>query len=326
MGMMVLGRNAQERGACTEANEYFNKVIKLYGSTYSSGYSFRAECYIKQGMFSAAADDIVNALYIDRDRKAFYWMLILADSSYMDINSRLKIQKNKEPKNEYWDYCLAAVASETHRYDKAVEYLTNAAQNSDFPHYYYNLIAESYNEDGQYYLALKYANMAVEGDTSAPSYRLKRVEVNYNLDNYQAIMDDLNYCIEQIPDQDWCYSTRAWYRYLYGDTEGAIEDLTSAASLNQDDAHTFMSRGKILLETGNKAAGRKDLLRAIEIDTAEHGSMQSAMYAYYYLGDNFNAKRLLDTNLANDGSKYDAACMSSLMGNKKKARLFEKGF
>ena len=97
MGMMGLGRNAQERGACTEANEYFNKVIKLYGSTYSSGYSFRAECYIKQGMFSAAADDIVNALYIDRDRKAFYWMLILADSSYMDINSRLKIQKNKEP-------------------------------------------------------------------------------------------------------------------------------------------------------------------------------------------------------------------------------------
>lgn len=330
MGMMGLGRNAQERGACTEANEYFNKVIKLYGSTYSSGYSFRAECYIKQGMFSAAADDIVNALYIDRDRKAFYWMLILADSSYMDINSRLKIQKNKEPKNEYWDYCLAAVASETHRYDKAVEYLTNAAQNSDFPHYYYNLIAESYNEDGQYYLALKYANMAVEGDTSAPSYRLKRVEVNYNLDNYQAIMDDLNYCIEQIPDQDWCYSTRAWYRYLYGDTEGAIEDLTSAASLNQDDAHTFMSRGKILLETGNKAAGRKDLLRAIEIDTAEHGSMQSAMYAYYYLGDNFNAQRLLDTNLANDGSKYDAACMYSLMGYKKKAldylkKAFEEG-
>ena len=331
MGMMGLGRNAQEMGNCAMANDYFNKVIKLYGSTYSSGYSFRAECYIKQGMFSAAADDIVTALSIDHDRKAFYLMHVLADSSYMNINSRLKIQKNKEPKNEYWDYCLAAVASKTHRYDKAIEHLTNAAQNSDYPHYYYNLIADNYNENGQYFLALKYANMAVEGDTSALSYRLNRVEVNYNLDNFQAVMDDLNFCIEQIPDQDWCYSSRAWYRYLYGDTEGAIEDYTSAASLDPNDAHTLMSRGKMLLETGDKASGRKDLIRSIEIDTSEHGPMQSAMYAYHYLGDNINAQRLLDTNLANGGSNYDAACMYSLMGNKKKAleylkKSFEDGF
>lgn len=331
LGMMGLGRSAQERGACTEANEYFNKVIKLYGSAYSPGYSFRAECYIKQGMFSAAADDIVTALVMDRDKKAYYEMLTLADSSYFDINSRLKIQKNKEPNNDYWDLCLALVAEHTKRYDKAIEYYGSAAQNSNYPQYYNSQIADCYNEMGQYHLALKYANLAVEADSSDAMYRLSRALINYNLDNYPALLSDLDYCIAQNPEVDFLYSRRAWFRYLYGDTEGALEDYTSAASLNPDDAHTLMSRGKILLETGNKAAARKDFLRAIEIDTAEHGSMQSAMYSYLYLGDSYNAKRLLDTNLANGGSNYDAACMYSLFGNKEKAlnyleKAFEEGW
>ena len=331
MGLMGLGRNASDRGNCDEAIEFFNKTIKLYGSTYSSGYSFRAECFVKQGKFSSAADDIVTALAIDRDRKAFFLMLTLADSSYIDINSRLKVQKNKEPQNEYWDFCLGAVAEQTKRYDKAIDYYETASKASETPEFYYSRIANCYDEQGQYHMALKYANMAVEGDTAEVDYRMLRASENYNLDNYQALLADLDYCIAQNPDHDWYYSRRAWYRYLYGDVDGALEDYTAAASLDPDDPHTLMSRGKILMETGSQAAARKDLLRAIEIDTSEFSSKQSAMYAYLYLGDKFNSRRLLDTNLAHGGSNYDAACMYSLMGNKQKAieylrKALEDGF
>ncbi len=73
MGYMGIGRNANAESRWDDAIDQFNHVIKL-APDYSLGYSFRADSYIGKNMWAEATDDIVKALDIDCDNKAFYLM------------------------------------------------------------------------------------------------------------------------------------------------------------------------------------------------------------------------------------------------------------
>lgn len=74
---MGIGRNKSEQGLYDDAIKTFDYVIKL-ANDYSSAYSFRAECQIKKHNYNLAIDDILKALSIDGDDKAFYLMVELA--------------------------------------------------------------------------------------------------------------------------------------------------------------------------------------------------------------------------------------------------------
>ena len=75
-GYMGLGRNLKAQEQYEDAIALFTKVITLYGDEYSSSYSFRAECLLQLNRNEEAVRDIVKALEIDADDKAF-WMMIL---------------------------------------------------------------------------------------------------------------------------------------------------------------------------------------------------------------------------------------------------------
>ena len=110
MGYMGLGRNQKEQGEYDKALGNFSHVIKIHPE-YSSGYSFRAEVYLKQKRYNEAADDILVALNIDEDRKAYYLML----EEYKDeqklalLKAKFQIKKTKEPNNVYWSYYYGTV-------------------------------------------------------------------------------------------------------------------------------------------------------------------------------------------------------------------------
>ena len=74
MGYMGLGRNLKGLEEYDKAIELFSYVIKIHPE-YSSGYSFRAECLLKKNKYNEAADDILMALDIDEDRKAYYMLV-----------------------------------------------------------------------------------------------------------------------------------------------------------------------------------------------------------------------------------------------------------
>ena len=82
MGYMGLGRNAKAKKEYNDAIEKFSYVIKL-SPTYSSGYSFRASTFVEMKKYKEAIDDIVTALDIDDDTKAFYLMQDVADSAFI---------------------------------------------------------------------------------------------------------------------------------------------------------------------------------------------------------------------------------------------------
>lgn len=121
MGYMGIGRNANAEKRYDDAIEQFNYVTRL-ASDYSSGYSFRAESYAGLKQYDKAIDDIIKALDIDGDNKAFHLMQQVADSAMVPLVAKLKVQSVKNPNNEYWLYCLGVVHEHTDAYKKAIEY------------------------------------------------------------------------------------------------------------------------------------------------------------------------------------------------------------
>lgn len=120
MGYMGIGRNANAQKRWDEAISQFDYVIKL-ASEYSSGYSFRAESYIGKKQYDKAVDDVITALSIDGDNKAFYLMQQLADSAFVLTNNKLKVQTAKEPNESSWPYFIGVVNERQNKYQYAID-------------------------------------------------------------------------------------------------------------------------------------------------------------------------------------------------------------
>ena len=148
MGYMGLGRNANAQGKYTQAIEHYDYVIKL-APEYSSGYSFRGECFLRQGKYNEAATDIVKALDIDNNNKAFYHMQELADSSITSIATKLRVQASKDPTEGSWPYYLGIVYEHRDNYNKAVGYYKDALKLDNNP-IIEKRISNCYEELGNY--------------------------------------------------------------------------------------------------------------------------------------------------------------------------------
>ena len=109
MGYMGIGRNANEQKRWDDAIAQFDYVIKL-APEYSSGYSFRAESYMGKEKWNEAADDLIKALDIDNDNKAFYHLCNFPAEHSNVLKTKLKIQMAKQPQNLTWPYSLAKLA------------------------------------------------------------------------------------------------------------------------------------------------------------------------------------------------------------------------
>ena len=161
----------------------------------------------------------------------------MAELSYRTIVSRLKVQADNEPNEAAWRYYLGVVSENVKKYDKAIEYY-NAGLNIDGDDAFYARIAECYEEKGMFSKALQYINAAIDKNSTELRYRSTRISINYELGNKDQIFTDLDFCISQnTTSQYWYYYNRGWYKDLYGDIDGAIEDYTSSITLNQSYAY-----------------------------------------------------------------------------------------
>ena len=104
-----------------DAIKQFDYVVKMH-SDYSSGYPFRAEAYMKKGKYIKAADDIVTALDIDSDNKAFYLLQDMADSAKIVMEAKLKAKALKNKSVPKWQMYLDIVNEQVKDYPQAIAY------------------------------------------------------------------------------------------------------------------------------------------------------------------------------------------------------------
>ena len=318
MGYMGIGRNANAQKRYEDAIKQFDYVVKLEPN-YSSAYSFRAESYIGLKKYNEAIDDVISALGIDRDRKAFYELQELADSAFEQTVAKLKVQKIKEPNEQSWDYDLGIVYERAAKYNKAIAYYKESLEKES------NIITASrisscYDDLGDYDKALEYCNQAIALDSVKANYLYEKANILDNAGHTQEAIKTMSDYIANTPDEPAGYYQRGWFKDHSGDIEGALEDYTMAITLQPNEAYAYLNRGVLYRLKGENAKAESDFKQVVRLDSIPEEA-DCSFYAYYYLGQKDKAIEVLNTMLDKDkkGNCYDAACLYSVMGEKEKA-------
>lgn len=318
MGYMGIGKNANAQKRYEDAIKQFDYVVKLEPN-YSSAYSFRAESYIGLKKYNEAIDDVISALGIDRDRKAFYELQELADSAFEQTVAKLKVQKIKEPNEQSWDYDLGIVYERAAKYNKAIAYYKESLEKES------NIITASrisscYDDLGDYHKALEYCNQAIALDSVKANYLYEKANILDNAGRTQEAIKTMSDYIANTPDEPAGYYQRGWFKDHSGDIEGALEDYTMAITLQPNVAYAYLNRGVLYRLKGENAKAESDFKQVVRLDSIPEEA-ECSFYAYYYLGQKDKAIEILNTILDKDkkGNCYDAACLYSVMGEKEKA-------
>lgn len=318
MGYMGIGRNANAQKRYEDAIKQFDYVVKLEPN-YSSAYSFRAESYIGLKKYNEAIDDVISALGIDRDRKAFYELQELADSAFEQTVAKLKVQKIKEPNEQSWDYDLGIVYERAAKYNKAIAYYKESLEKES------NIITASrisscYDDLGDYDKALEYCNQAIALDSVKTNCLYEKANILDNAGRTQEAIKTMSDYIANTPDEPAGYYQRGWFKDHFGDIEGALEDYAMAITLQPNVAYAYLNRGVLYRLKGENAKAESDFKQVVRLDSIPEEA-ECSFYAYYYLGQKDKAIEILNTILDKDkkGNCYDAACLYSVMGEKEKA-------
>lgn len=318
LGYMGIGRNANAQKRYEDAIKQFDYVIKL-SLSYIKGYSFRAESYIGLKRYSEALDDVITALSIGYNSKAFYAMQQLADSVPELTIAKLKLQKAKDPNNVNWLYYIGVAYDIAENYRQAIaSYKGYLSKEPDARVAYY--VAGCYRDLGLYDEALKYCNQAIEADSTDTEYIYTKATLEAQIGRLREAIDDMDAYISKDPAQYVGYYSRGWMKIKMKDYDGAIEDYTMSITLNPNYAGSYMWRGLAYKEKGEPEKAESDFLEAIRLDSVPELASCS-YYAYYYLGEKDKAIGVIDAMLKNgrEDCYYDVACVYSMMGDADKA-------
>lgn len=320
MGYMGIGRNRNAQKRWDEAIEQFNYVANLYND-YASVYSFRAEAYMGKEKWAEATDDIVKALSISGDNKAFALMQELKEPAFSMLKAKMKIQGTKNPNNAYWPYCIGVMHENSEEYEKAIPFYEEA-QRKDADDMNLRRIAQCYYEMGDYDKALKSINQAIDLDSTKVQYIPFKANVLYEMGNAKDAIAEWDKHQQLYPEYGFGYYRRGWFKSLSGDEEGAIEDFTMSVTLDPDYSYSYVSRGDVYARQGKTELAKADFLKVIEIEDSPE-KYECLHYAYQGLGETDKAIEAIDTIIARDSDKkgnyYDASCLYSRMKNKDKA-------
>lgn len=320
VGYMGIGRNKNARKLWDEAIVQFDHVTKLY-SDYSSAFAFRAESYLGKQDWDKATDDIVKALDIDENAKAFYLMQGLDDAAFASLKAKFQIKSSKEPNSDRWLYYLGIIHEQRAMYPQAIKFYEEANKRNLSVRTLEQL-AYCYGDNGQYELKLAAIEKALDMEPGKQVLLCMRADALYDVGKINEAILEWDSILAMFPDNVSGYYRRGWFKKAIDDIDGAIEDFTLALVLDPEDVHSYISRANMYEKQGKKELARADYEKVIELE-ATPDDYQVSMYAYQALGDNEKAIEVMDTLIARDTAKarvyYEAACLYSKMNRQDEA-------
>jgi clan AA aspartic protease (TIGR02281 family) len=270
-----------------------------------------------------AASDIVKALELDYDNKAFGLMIDIADSAFVQISTKLKAMAVTDANSAYWPYCLGVINEHVKKYNDAITNYLKASK-LDEDAMTYSRISSCYEDMGEWASAIEYMDKAISLDPKDTDYVLYKANIYYEAGQIQTAIEVMDQYIELVPDYAGGYYRRGWFKDNIKDIDGAIEDYTTSITLDSDYPYAIMSRGNMYLLKGENELAKKDFEMVVQKDTIpEEGSC--TMYALMHLGRNDEAIEWMNKMLESseeEGVRYEAACLYSLMGDIEKSLYY----
>lgn len=334
MGYMGLARNLTENKKWKEAIEKLDYVARLYPDN-AQNYVFRAKAYIGLKDYDKATDDIINA--VEYDTEANLGIEYLPDELNEQgrelLLTKLKIKARTNPNSSEWPMYIGMVYMDEKKYPEAIEQL-KAANNINTFASLLAQIAWCYSEEGLYDKAVEYIDKAAELDTT--SMRIKRAKPDYvynagRLDEAISLEDKV---IAEEPENDLNYYSRASLYWAAREWKKAVDDLTTAITLDPETSAYYSTRADAYEKLGEKDKAKADWEKIVALEKTP-GDYYVIHNAYCGLGQYDKAIAAMDTIIARDstdgGNYYNAACLYTRMGKYKEAlaylgKALEKGY
>jgi clan AA aspartic protease (TIGR02281 family) len=319
-----LGRNEKQQEHYDKALPYYDKAIKLSPS-YSAGYSFRAESYFRLHRYSEAAEDIISALDIDQNDKAFMLMCEMADSSQVVMEAKLKSQCIKNPGERYWPFCLGAYYRHIDDYENAVEYYKRSYDlQADTAVALY--LAKSLHGNGDLSDALSWIDKTKDQRIDDAPLMEEKMDILHDMGRDQEALLIVDSLVRKNPSESDYYYKRANFKLFTKNVRGAVSDMDTCITLTPDVSYYYFTRGRFYKILGNTSAAKYDFQQSINMDTIDAGRLIS-MYAYAMMGNEDSAKACIEkllknsaeTNDALSEAYYNVACIYSLLVDNKRA-------
>lgn len=326
MGYMGIGRNANAQERWDDAIGQFDYVVKM-SPDYSQAYSFRADAYIGKKDWAKATDDIVKALDIDGDNKAFYLMQNLPEEAHTQMKTKLKILKTKQPTNRYWPYALGKFAIATKNYREAIEYMEEG-NSLDANSVFLEDIARCYATLKDYDKALEFVQRAIYMDTEDYELIDLKADILSDMMRFDECLAARDKYIERYPGMGLAYLSRAEDLMAAGKFEKAIEDYNTAGVIVpslEESVYLLIKRGDAKRLSGNQKDAEIDYLKLLELekDSTLNGNSW-VPFAHSGLGNRDKALETMHYIIENDttdvsGNVYNEACIYARLGMKEEA-------
>ena len=317
------GRNDYKKGNVDSSIEKYSYATKL-APNYASAFSFRAEVYISQKRFKEASQDVITALSIDQDSKAFVQLYILSDSALNILIPQLRAQQKKERRECMWSYYLGVCYSHAGKYVEAeqawreAERIANEEGNPN--RMIYVNLAEVLNQLGRYNEAIDMSDKCIGLDSTYVRAFVCRHFSYYLQGKNMAAIETLNNAIRIAPDYDILYGHRARIYMYSGQIRNALDDINTALALAPEELSYYNQRAEIYKRMKKDADAIADCNHVIISEQSKSFDSRdnvALVYAYARSGRKSDCIPLIQTfssKAINMSDEYEKACLYGLIG------------
>ena len=245
-GYMGIGRNLLAEKSYDAAIEKFNYAMKL-DEEFSQPYAFRADCHIGKGDYLSAAQDLVRALDMDGNDRAFSTMMECNDTCYENIVVLMNIKATSGNGDTDWDYYLGVAHQQHNHFQEAILNYKKTLKNESHAVTCEN-IAECYGELGDYKRAHQYIDMAIAMDSTRNDLFREKADYYYYSGDHNEAIAMMDKYISNDPEGYFGYYRRGFYKDNINDVDGAIKDYTYCVTLEPRYTYAYLGRGDMYIK------------------------------------------------------------------------------
>lgn len=312
-GNFYLGRNLFLQEKYQEALDQYQYAHKLAERSFT--YSAMAEVEVKLGKYSDAVEHIIESLKLESgEDRCLDIIKEFKNEEFVELlKEKLHAQTLANPNVIDWYVYTMYVQRNQKEYEDAIRTCQKVqAINPDA--YFDDYMADLYSDMGDWTHALQYQNKAVESDSTDIGFRYSRAYTYNEMDSVEKAYADLDYLIEQHPDDARLYFARGGLSFFRKHYESAIEDYSNGLAFDESSDWERYMRAlcyEAICQT-DKANREYAKLEAIT------QRPEVLMFVNVSLGKTEQAKALADSLLKADTTeyRYNVACVYALLGEK----------